>query len=1002
MTNYKEVAPALIDKYKQYCNLLIVTATKIEKDVLHEHLFAIDGQDEVLKIQKGSYTYYLGKFGHYNVVHVATGNMGSISRTAAIATTMKAIEFWQPKVVLMVGIAFGGKPDKVQIGDVLISERVVNYQLIRANKDGSNTYRGQEGPASSLLLNRFVSADDWRFNVKFDDQDYEAKYVHGLMLSGEELLDNKQRKEELMKEWPGAIGGEMEGAGIYTACDGNCVRDWILVKGVCDYGDGDKDENPNKDLFQEIAIKSSVSLAEHVFRSPHAFEDIGLYAGAFPTSKENGANSKKKVENVLDEQVKRQLAKQKASQKYIPETFVEVGKNKEMLRYFCDPVAFLPKVMWEYSVLDFVPLNKILTQKGAAEFEFDLTAFETEVPNVQITSFPEFYNRLGTYLREKVSEFELPTMAGNSVRKFSYKLSRLEEISQWLAKKVCLIKENAGQGKTNFVCDLVENFLVKREIPTVFLLGTDIDPSDIRKSIMKRGYPDRSGLDFETFLSEVEQHCLSVNKPFVIIIDGLNENAAAQKLSENLEQFITEITERPYIKVIITCRSEYYQKHFSNFEKASFSSSMGETGHLTISPKGVEAEKIFNGYLDYFKIDLKTYSTKVFDQLTQNFLLLRIFCDAHRGEQIQFLGHIHKESLFKRYYETKVNEITKRMEADDELRVSGPINIRNFIGRLISYMVEHRKYENIPLDDLLEKEDNRKVYVRFLDENILVRRDPAGANGIFGDQEVVNFTFDEFRDYLLSEYLISKIYRADKKEFSRFLKEEINPSSRILEGCGTFLYYIAKKSGDTELLAIVEGQAWFDSIYLRCIFNLEDQYISATDRTRIFAAIDTDRYSALKIFYSFLYRDRVTDTPNLNLQHYLEYLRLLSPEAFRKNFLDLFNDQEYSHNSIHIDKFLAEIGNLLEPSNGKEDDDSDGDDDTPVENKTGNFPHSYFEVLIYLFSHRLGWEARETYERYYHRYPDQAKVQLKAGLSSKNPMIISGIEIFCKFYDILL
>ncbi|TQM50633.1 nucleoside phosphorylase [Arcticibacter tournemirensis] len=994
---YKEIAPSLIDEYGRYCSILIVTATKIEKDVVHEYLFPIDGQDKILKIQKNSYTYYLGKFGYYNAVHVATGNMGSISRNAAIKTTMKAIEFWKPKVVLMVGIAFGGKPEKVRIGDVLISECVVNYQLIRVNEDGSHTYRGQEGPASSLLLNRFVSADDWRFNVKFDDQDYEAKHVHGLILSGEELVDNKDRKKELMTEWPDAIGGEMEGAGIYTACDGNSVSGWILVKGVCDYGDGDKGKNPNKDLFQEIAVRSSVNLAEHVFSSPYAFEEIGLYSGAFPYPKEESEDSKKKINDALEEQVKRQLAKQKTSQKYIPETFIEVNKNKESLRYFCDPFAFIPKVMWEYSVLNFVPLNKLLAKKGAAAFDFDLQGFEKDAQLVQIESIPHFCARLDNYLKVKISELEHPPVASNSLRDFSYKLSHLEETFQWLAKKVCLIKEDAGQGKTNFVCDLAENFLIKRKVPSVFLLGTDIDPSDIRKSLLNRVYPDRSDLNFETFLSELEQYCRSVNRPFVIIIDGLNENAAAQKLSENLEKFIAEITERTYIKVIITCRSEYYQKHFSNFDKSSFSPQMCETDRLTIGRDKVASHKIFNGYLAFFNINLRTYSTKVFEQLTQNYLLLRIFCDAHRGESIPYLGHIHKESLFRQYFDTKVTEITKRMEGDDELKVSGPINIRNFIGRLIAYMVENRKYENIPLDGLLEKDDNRKVYIRFLDENILVRRDPTGSKGIFGDQEVVNFTFDEFRDYLLSEYLISLVYPKDKKTFLLFLKEEINPSSRILEGCGTFLYYITKKSGNADLLKIVEGQVWFDSIYLRCIFNLEDKYITPTDRDKIFAIIGTNRQSAIFIFFAFRYRYRPTEAPNLNLQHYLEHLRGLSPEEFYSKFLELFTNREFLNDQINIDSFLADTESFLDHY---DDGDSEDSDDAIVIDSEKDFPHSLFEILIYLFPYRSSLEISQLYERYYHRFPVQAKAQLKIARGSRN--LESSIKKICRRYDILL
>ena len=58
----------------------------------------------------------------------------------------------------------------------------------------------------------------------------------GLVLSGEKLVDNLAFRQELLEFEPEAIGGEMEGAGLYTACQDRQV-DWILVKAICDWAD---------------------------------------------------------------------------------------------------------------------------------------------------------------------------------------------------------------------------------------------------------------------------------------------------------------------------------------------------------------------------------------------------------------------------------------------------------------------------------------------------------------------------------------------------------------------------------------------------------------------------------------------------------------------------------------------------------------------------------------------------------------------------------------------
>jgi nucleoside phosphorylase len=285
---YREISNHLIGSLKPDFNLLIVTATKIENDVLHEHLKPINGQDRLLFVSNSKQTYFLGMFGAYNIIHVACGEMGSSGPTASTVTTLDAINAWSPKAVLMVGIAFGANR-KQNIGDVLVSEAVVNYEPKRVGRKG-DIERGKHGPASTLLVDRFKSVKGWKHEVQAAEvESYffgvfkrqidrrDASVEFGLILSGEKLVDNAKFKAKMLKAEPTAIGGEMEGAGIYAACDQK-VKDWILVKGICDYADGNKKKNKKK--FQNQAIRSAVSLCEYVFSSSLSFEDIGLIAAS--------------------------------------------------------------------------------------------------------------------------------------------------------------------------------------------------------------------------------------------------------------------------------------------------------------------------------------------------------------------------------------------------------------------------------------------------------------------------------------------------------------------------------------------------------------------------------------------------------------------------------------------------------------------------------------------------------------------------------------------------
>lgn len=90
----------------------------------------------------------------------------------------------------------------------------------------------------------------------------------GQILSGEKLVDSMEFKQQLLKKYPEAIGGEMEGAGLYAAAERAKVE-WIIVKAICDWGDGNK-----KKIYQNLAAAAAVSLVEHVLSDKDTLSDL--------------------------------------------------------------------------------------------------------------------------------------------------------------------------------------------------------------------------------------------------------------------------------------------------------------------------------------------------------------------------------------------------------------------------------------------------------------------------------------------------------------------------------------------------------------------------------------------------------------------------------------------------------------------------------------------------------------------------------------------------------
>lgn len=245
-------------------DVVILTAVKRERDAVLRLLEPLQGERCVWRIVKDGHTYYLGRFGVHNAI-LSMCHMGYAGPGGAILTTSKAIGGWQPKAVIMAGIAFGRDPDKQKMADVLVSSKVICYGNQAIRPDGRVEHRGDVSPAGLKLLDRFRNTQHWHFK-KPDGS--ECEVIEGSILSGEILSNNLDLKTSLFKTFPTAIGGEMEAAGVYAASY-EANTQWIVVKAICDWGDGSKTDN-----HQDLAAAAAASLIHHILLDPFAFSDI--------------------------------------------------------------------------------------------------------------------------------------------------------------------------------------------------------------------------------------------------------------------------------------------------------------------------------------------------------------------------------------------------------------------------------------------------------------------------------------------------------------------------------------------------------------------------------------------------------------------------------------------------------------------------------------------------------------------------------------------------------
>jgi len=242
--------------------LAFVVATETELRQVLRVLRPLPNQRRVWRSSRGHETYYLDRLGAFRTV-VLLSSMGSHGPTSATLSIASLIEKWKPVAIVLVGIAFGASRNKHLPADVLVSEHLIPYESQRLGE--KIQFRNPVPPSSPILVNRFRHALDWKFLRPDGSQ---CRCHIGPLLSGEKLIDDNCFKESLLEQYPNAIGGEMEGTGLWASSSRD-KKDWIVVKGVCDWADGNKN-----DAYQMMAAASAVSLCLHVFRDPGALDGV--------------------------------------------------------------------------------------------------------------------------------------------------------------------------------------------------------------------------------------------------------------------------------------------------------------------------------------------------------------------------------------------------------------------------------------------------------------------------------------------------------------------------------------------------------------------------------------------------------------------------------------------------------------------------------------------------------------------------------------------------------
>jgi len=238
-------------------DILLITVTDVEAQAALT-LFAEETEQPFQRHFIGDTTYFdLGMLGGARIMMVRS-EMGASGPHGSLLVVDEGIRTLSPSTVIMVGVAFGIDNEELERGHILVSQQLLGYELQKITTDITGQakiiLRGDRPHASTRLLDRCRSGVlDW----------HGPKVKFGLLLSGDKLIDNQDFRRQLRELAPEAIGGEMEGTGLYSAAQRRKV-DWIIIKAICDWADGNKGQD--KSQHQPMAAENAVRFTIHVLK----------------------------------------------------------------------------------------------------------------------------------------------------------------------------------------------------------------------------------------------------------------------------------------------------------------------------------------------------------------------------------------------------------------------------------------------------------------------------------------------------------------------------------------------------------------------------------------------------------------------------------------------------------------------------------------------------------------------------------------------------------------
>ena len=467
------------------------------------------------------------------------------------------------------------------------------------------------------------------------------------------------------------------------------------------------------------------------------------------------------------------IKKYEKSHKYIKELFIEINDYKEYIRYFIFGKKWTKRIRYQFNNL-FKIKPKFLDFKSITSHIYFFYNFNKTLSIIkkQYNIFKEAYKN-----KRNIALKEYPD-AKYKAEDYSYwmqkDLNKLNKYCRAINSNFFIITGNAGSGKSNLLCNIAE-LIIANEYPCVFINLKDIDVDIYEyfyeylplKNVLK--FIQNKTFNIVSIVSIINFMCMSKRKNFFVLLDALNENND-NKFLNALCKFINTLLEKKSFKVILTCRSEYFDTHYNKILEKNINMDKMEKldiSNNTINFSNRDKYKLHYAYKKHFNFK-GNISNFIYDKLSQ-LLLIRILYETNKDSRNNIID-LNKFKIYKKYI-SLISEDNK--------------NFETLLTIITQKMIDSLNFNYILIKDLNLKEEDLLLLKKICDENMLITRKLIENEDKINEdvEETISFVFDELRDYCITKIAINNINQLF--DLLNILKEKLLPP---LEGVITYSY----------------------------------------------------------------------------------------------------------------------------------------------------------------------------------------------------------------------